>query len=294
MSGSGREEKPEEIRAAVREAYGRLARREGGSGACYSAASAAAAIAGRIGYSEEEIEAAPEDAILGVGCGNPLALAGVRPGDVVLDLGSGAGFDAFLAARAVGPEGRVIGVDMTDEMLERARSNAANAGVQNVEFRKGMIEELPVADASVDVVISNCVINLVPDKHRAFREAFRVLRPGGRLAVSDLVLVRPLPPVLLESVEAYVGCVAGAALREAYLGAIGEAGFRNVAVRAESSFAEVIPMQMPELVERATALGVEAAEIAEALEAVMSIKVVAEKGRTRNRSGDLSGVRQRL
>lgn len=276
MSGGGRQEEPEEIRAAVREAYGQLARREGGVSCCPSGGEAAA-IARQIGYSEPEIEAAPEGANLGVGCGNPLALVDVRPGDVVLDLGSGAGFDAFLAARAVGPEGRVIGVDMTDAMLERARSNAAKTGVQNVEFRKGMIEDLPVADASVDVVISNCVINLVPDKRRAFREAFRVLRPGGRLAVSDLVLLRPLPDAVLESVEAYVGCVAGAALRDEYLGAIRNGGFRNVAVRAEAHFGAVIPMQMPELVERAAALGVKTEEIGEALDAVVSIKVVAEK-----------------
>jgi SAM-dependent methyltransferase len=276
MSGTSTKEGHEGIRASVREAYGRLVRQERAASCC-AGAGEAAAVARQIGYSEAEIESAPEGANLGVGCGNPLALAGVQPGAVVLDLGSGAGFDAFLAARAVGPDGQVIGVDMTDEMLERARSNAAKAGVRNVEFRKGTIEALPVADASVDVVISNCVINLVPDKRRAFREAFRVLRAGGRLAVSDLVLARPLPAPLLESAEAYVGCVAGAALRDEYLGAIREAGFQSVAVRAESRFAEVIPMQMPELLERAQALGVAAEEIAGALDAVSSIKIVAEK-----------------
>ena len=276
MSGASPKNGPEAIRASVREAYGRLARQERAASCCHGGGEAAA-IARRIGYSEAEIGSAPDGANLGVGCGNPLALIDVRPGAVVLDLGSGAGFDALLAARAVGPEGHVIGVDMTDEMLERARSNAAKVGVRNVEFRRGSIEQLPVADASIDVVISNCVINLVPDKRCAFREAFRVLRAGGRLAVSDLVLTRRLPASLIESAEAYVGCVSGAALRDDYLGAIHESGFQNVVVRAESRFGEVIPMQMPDLVERAKALGERAEEIAAALDAVVSIKIVAEK-----------------
>lgn len=276
MSGAGAKGRSEEIRAAVREAYGRLVRgAEGGD--CCSHGREASSIASRIGYSEDEIASAPDGANLGVGCGNPLALVDVRPGDVVLDLGSGAGFDTFLAARAVGPRGRVIGVDMTDEMLERARFNAAKVGAQNVEFRKGTIEELPVADACVDLVISNCVINLVPDKSRAFREAFRVLRSGGRLAVSDLVLARPLPSALLESVAAWVGCIAGAAPRDEYLRAIGEAGFADVVVRAESSFAGVLPMQAPGLVEQAASPRVRPEEVATALEAVVSLKVVAVK-----------------
>ncbi len=183
-----------------------------------------------IGYGDEQLAAAPEGANLGLGCGNPVALAALRPGDVVLDLGSGAGFDAFLAAAAVGPTGRVIGIDMTPEMLAKAQANARAAGVANVEFREGTIEALPVPSASVDVVISNCVINLSPEKPRVFAEAFRALRAGGRLLVSDIVLRRPLPEAVRANVEAWVGCVAGAALRDDYLGAIRAAGFTDVAI----------------------------------------------------------------
>ena len=160
------------------------------------------------------------------------------PGDVVLDLGSGAGMDAFLAAHEVGPTGRVIGVDMTAEMVERARENARKVGVSNVEFRLGEIEHLPVADASVDVIISNCVINLSPDKEAVFAEALRVLKPGGRLVVSDLVLTAPIPDDVRHSVEAYVGCVAGAAMRDEYLWMIGAAGFRDIQVVEERSYGD--------------------------------------------------------
>ncbi len=221
----------EATRAALRDRYGRIA----GNGATGSGeGGAAAALSERIGYSSAEIGAVPEGANLGLGCGNPTALAQLRAGDTVLDLGSGAGFDAFLAARAVGPEGRVLGVDMTPEMIAKAQENARKAGVSNTEFRLGAIEELPVEDASIDVVISNCVINLSPDKPRVFREAFRVLKPGGRLLVSDIVLHSPLPERVRASVEAYVGCVAGAALRHDYLRAIADAGFLDVEVVKET------------------------------------------------------------
>jgi len=190
-------------------------------------------VARTLGYDDAALGAAPAGANLGLGCGNPTALASLRAGDVVLDLGAGAGFDAFIAAAAVGPTGRVIGVDMTPEMVAKARDNAQRAGAANVEFRQGLIEALPVDDASVDVVISNCVINLSPEKDRVFREAFRVLRPGGRLMVSDIVLDAPLPDALRTSVEAYVGCIAGAVLRADYLRTIREAGFHDVAVVQE-------------------------------------------------------------
>lgn len=212
-------------RAAVRDRYGRIA--------ADAATGGAAAVSEHIGYSAAEMAAVPEGANLGLGCGNPTALAHLRPGDCVLDLGSGAGFDALLAAQAVGPDGRVIGVDMTPEMIAKAQANASTAGATNVEFRRGTIEELPVADQSVDVVISNCVINLSPDKPRVFREAFRVLKPGGRLLVSDIVLRAPLPEHVLASVAAYVGCVAGAALEADYLQAIADAGFTAVEVVSE-------------------------------------------------------------
>jgi arsenite methyltransferase len=189
-----------------------------------------------IGYSDAEIDSVPRGANLGLGCGNPLALASLREGEVVLDLGSGAGFDCFLAASRVGCKGRVIGVDMTPEMLERARENTRAGGYQNVEFRLGEIENLPVADNIVDLVMSNCVINLSPDKGRVFEEAYRVLKPGGRLMVSDIVLLEELPPSVQESVSAYVGCLAGAALKGKYLGAIKKAGFKSVKVIEETGF----------------------------------------------------------
>jgi len=195
-------------------------------------------IAEHIGYSAQDLAEIPADANLGLGCGNPLAHALVRPGDVVLDLGSGAGMDAFLAAHEVGPAGRVIGVDMTPEMVERARENAGKVGVTNVEFRLGEIERLPVADAEVDVIISNCVINLSPDKPAVFAEAFRALKPGGRMVVSDLVLTRPIPDDVRHSVEAYVGCVAGAAMKDEYLYLIGKAGFRDIEVVEERSYGD--------------------------------------------------------
>jgi SAM-dependent methyltransferase len=177
----------------------------------------------------------PKEANLSLGCGNPIALAGLREGETVLDLGSGAGFDCFLAAGKVGASGKVIGVDMTPEMVERAGANAKNHGVENVEFRLGEIESLPVADSSVDVIISNCVINLSPDKLKSLKEAYRVLKKGGRIAFSDIALQKKLPPKFLESVEAYVGCVGGAVLVEEYRKMIDASGFKDVKITAKSA-----------------------------------------------------------
>jgi ubiquinone/menaquinone biosynthesis C-methylase UbiE len=187
-----------------------------------------------IGYSEAELAAVPEGANLGLGCGNPQAIAALKPGETVLDLGSGAGFDCFLAARQVGPAGHVIGVDMTPEMIRRARDNAAKAGLANVEFRLGEIEYLPVADASVDVVISNCVINLSPEKLQVFREAFRVLRPGGRLALSDIVATAELPAAVRDDLTLFTGCMAGAAHIDELEQMLSEVGFINMGQKAQT------------------------------------------------------------
>ncbi len=188
-----------------------------------------------LGYSDDELAAAPAGADLGLGCGNPQAIASLKPGETVLDLGSGAGFDCFLAARQVGESGRVIGVDMTPEMLARARENARKGGFANVEFRLGEIEHLPVADESVDVIISNCVINLSPEKEQVFREAFRVLRPGGRIAVADMVSLAPLPPEVREDLALYAGCVAGVATVGELRTMLTEAGFVDIVIRPNDS-----------------------------------------------------------
>ncbi len=224
----------DEIRKSVRENYAKRATscKSGCGGACCS--ESATPVSQAIGYSDEELRAVPAGADLGLGCGNPTALASLKKGEVVLDLGAGAGIDCFLAADKVGETGRVIGVDMTPEMIDRARENARNEEAENVEFRLGEIEHLPIADASVDVIISNCVINLSPDKPQVFREAYRTLKRGGRLMVSDIVLRGELPEEIRESMEQYVGCVAGASQIGDYLGAIRDAGFLDVTVVKES------------------------------------------------------------
>ncbi|MDW8049012.1 MAG: arsenite methyltransferase, partial [Nitrososphaerota archaeon] len=187
------------------------------------------------GYVEEELKSL-SDEVFSLGCGNPVALASLKEGETVLDLGSGSGFDCFLAAKKVGEKGRVIGIDMTPEMIDRARKAARNGNYRNVEFRLGEIENLPVADNSVDVIISNCVINLSPNKKRIFEEAFRVLKPGGRLIISDIVLLKELPKAIRENEQAYVGCISGAVLNNEYLELIKSAGFRNVKILRESQF----------------------------------------------------------
>ena len=237
-----------DIKKIVREGYGAIASK--GSSCCGPAepsccgpavpsccgTSAAEDISAKIGYTKEELESIPKGANLGLGCGNPVALASLQEGETVLDLGSGPGLDCFLAASKVGEKGRVIGVDMTHEMLEKARENARQGGYGNVEFRLGEIENLPVADNSVDAIISNCVINLSPDKSRVFQEAFRVLKPGGRLMVSDIVLEGELPEVIRESAAAYVGCISGSIAKDVYLGMIADAGFQDIQVIEESVF----------------------------------------------------------
>ena len=232
--------KDEAIKKSVRERYGQIAKSgkkpTTSSQSCCCGPEPAGEMSTLIGYSPEELHELPEGADLGLGCGNPIALASLRKGEVVLDLGSGAGIDCFLAAKRVGKTGKVIGVDMTHEMLEKARANAEKGKFANVEFRLGEIENLPVADNNVDVVISNCVINLAPDKKRVFEEAFRVLKPGGRLMVSDIVLLKKLPDSVRRSVAAYTACVSGALLKEDYLRAIRSAGFEQVEIVGESRY----------------------------------------------------------
>ena len=228
-----------EIKVLVKESYGKIAR-TGGS-CCPTKGSCCGTlppeeISKNIGYSEEEMNAVPQGANLGLGCGNPIALASIKEGETVLDLGSGAGFDSFLAANRVGPTGKVIGVDMTPEMINRARENADKGSYSNVQFVPGELEDLPVDDNSMDAVISNCVINLLPDKKKVFKEVFRVLKPGGRLMVSDLVLRQKLPLSIENSIEGYVGCISGAVMKDVYLDAIGSAGFGDVEVIEESPF----------------------------------------------------------
>jgi len=231
--------KEEQVKKEVRKRYAKVAKTNGSS--CASSVSCCSApsnkqISKMIGYSEEEMNAAPEGANLGLGCGNPTALASLKEGERVLDLGSGAGFDCFLAAKKVGKQGKVIGVDMTPEMLDKARRNATKGKYTNVEFRLGEIENLPVADNSVDIIISNCVINLAPNKKRVFEEAFRVLTPNGRLMVSDIVLLKPLPESVQKNVEAYAGCIAGAEIKDKYLDLMRQAGFAEVTVLDEKVY----------------------------------------------------------
>jgi len=263
----------EEVHDVVRDRYGEIARKGTPIAGCCGPS--AAQIAERIGYSASDTTAVPEGANLGLGCGAPLTAAALRAGETVLDLGSGAGFDAFLAVQEVGPTGRVIGVDMTDDMLAKARANAEGAGHRNVEFRKGFIEALPVDDASVDVIISNCVINLSPDKPAVFREVARVLRPGGRMIVSDVVLDAPLPAAIAEDVNALVGCVAGAALRADYLGAVRAAGLIDVEVLKDGGFGAVVLDMVPASMRaKARELGIDVERTAES---VRSLTVRARK-----------------
>lgn len=272
-----------DIKKSVMEHYAAIAKNQGSccgpssAGGCCSPGIVPQSMSKRIGYGDNEIAEVPDGANLGLGCGNPVALASLAPGEVVVDLGSGAGFDCFLSANRVGPAGRVIGVDMTHAMLEKARKNAEKGGYANVEFRLGEIENLPVADNTADIVISNCVINLSTDKPRVFAEALRVLKPGGRLMVSDLVLTSPLPESVRQSVEAYAGCISGAMLRDDYLAAMRDAGFENVEVVAEGTYP--IGSSNPDASEMAVfdGEGISSEDLKAAAESVLSLKVRATK-----------------
>lgn len=229
--------KEKEIKDVVKERYAQLAKQDQKS-CCPSCSRGASASlpAEAIGYAKEDLQSIPDEAIMGLGCGNPAAIADLKSGEVVLDLGSGAGVDVFLAANKVGPTGRVIGVDMTEEMVEKARNTARGHGYHNVDLRLGEIEELPVEDDSVDAIISNCVVNLSPDKAKVFGEAYRVLKPGGRLTVSDIVSEGVLPDDLRNDSNAWACCIGGALERHEYLGKIKEAGFNRVQVLSSKEF----------------------------------------------------------
>lgn len=240
----------EAVRDLVRHGYATIAQKTSagatgpGVSCCGSSPQDSDKLARELGYSVEELKELPEGANMGLSCGNPAALAALKPGEVVLDLGSGGGFDVFIAGRKVGAAGRAMGVDMTPDMLAKARRNAAayrkQTGLDNVEFRLGEIEHLPVADASVDVIISNCVINLSPDKAQVWREMARVLKPGGRVAVSDMALLKPLPADVLKLVEALVGCVAGAVLVSDTKRMAGDAGLAEVVLNSKPTYVEAM------------------------------------------------------
>jgi len=278
--------KEDKVKKIVREGYAKVAKKQ--TSCCDATTTSCSCsttptneeLSRRIGYSEEEMNSVPEGANLGLGCGNPIALASLKEGETVLDLGSGAGFDCFLAANKVGKNGKVIGVDMTPEMLDKARENARKSKYGNVEFRLGEIENLPVPDATVDIVISNCVINLSPNKKRVFEEAFRVLKPNGRLMVSDIVLLKELPEIIRKNVQAYIGCVAGAEMKNKYLGMIEDAGFQEVKVIEKSLFPSDYLTDDPTAQEIVKASKMPAEKIREITSTVASIKVSALKPNT--------------
>jgi arsenite methyltransferase len=239
----------DDVRAHVRESYTRVAEGEGGGGCCGTTASCCGGSddsavntldSTRLGYSGADLSAVPQGADMGLGCGNPRAIASLRPGEVVVDLGSGGGFDCFLASREVGETGRVIGVDMTPAMVSKARANADKGGFTNVEFRLGEIEHLPVADGIADVIISNCVINLSPDKPQVFREAFRILKPGGRLAISDVVASVELPAEMKDDPTLHAGCIAGAPLLDELRAILAAAGFADIRITPKDESREFI------------------------------------------------------
>ena len=235
----------EDVRAAVREQYGDIAKSSGGGGCAPSCCGPGAQASLALGYDQQDLDAVPEGANMGLGCGNPQAIAALKPGEVVLDLGSGGGFDCFLAAKQVGETGRVIGVDMTAEMVSKARKNAVTMGLDNVEFRLGEIEHLPLPDNTVDVIMSNCVINLSPDKPAVFRDAYRVLKPGGRLAISDVVATAEFPPEIRDSVQALTGCLAGASPVTNVEQYLRDAGFETIRIDVREESREFMADWLP-------------------------------------------------
>ena len=270
----------ENIKKEVRKRYAEVAKSNGSC--CASSVSCCSAptdeqVSKTVGYSQEELDNVPDGANLGLGCGNPTAVASLKEGERVLDLGSGAGFDCFLASRKVGESGKVIGVDMTPEMLDKARSNARKGKYTNVEFRLGEIENLPVADGSVDVIISNCVINLSTNKKRVFEEAYRVLSPNGRLMVSDIVLLNELPKAIQEDMEAYAGCIAGAEIKGKYLELMRKAGFEEVKVVQEKVYPIDCIISEPEAKDAINRLRLTREQVEDVANSIVSISVSASK-----------------
>lgn len=265
-----------QVKKMVRDSYVKIA--QGVTKSCCGASpSDAQKVSMEVGYTPDELKTLPENANMGLGCGNPTAMASIREGETVLDLGSGGGIDCFLAAQKTGPSGTVIGVDMTAEMIDRARVNVAKTSLNNVEFRLGEIEHLPVADSSVDIIISNCVINLSHQKDQVFKEAYRVLKDGGRMMISDIVITKDLPESVLSSISAYVGCIAGAEKKDSYLELISAAGFHDVAVVAEQTVSADLWTNDPIAEQIRKETGLSKVSGKEIFESIVSIKVSAKK-----------------
>lgn len=271
----------EKIKKIVREGYAKIANQESSCcvpvNSCCESTDLAESASRKIGYSGVELKSVPQGANLGLGCGNPIALASLKEGETVLDLGSGAGFDCFLAANKVGKNGRVIGVDMTPEMVEKAREIAKRNDYENVKFKLGEIENLPIPDESIDVLISNCVINLSPDKQKVFKEAFRVLKPGGRLMISDIVLSRELPDFVKDSIAAYIGCISGAILKKEYMETIKKAGFQKIKILEETSFPKDSIVNAPSVKAIIEDLHIPLQKAKEVATSVLSINISAVK-----------------
>lgn len=269
------------IKKFVKSRYGEIAKKSGSccsqDSSCCSPQTTAEHISRSIGYSDAELKAIPEGANLGLGCGNPVALASLLEGETVLDLGSGTGFDCFLAANRVGKKGKIIGIDMTPEMIENARKNAEKGGYKNVEFRLGEIENLPLDAGAVDVIISNCVINLSPEKEKVFQEAFRVLKPGGRMMISDIVLLDDLPEPIKNSVPAYAGCIAGAMKKDQYIQSIKDAGFKRIEVLSEGSFPLDLGLEDPMMKAIMEEAEIPAEQVLKMALSVVSIKICGYK-----------------
>jgi SAM-dependent methyltransferase len=270
------------IKESVKNGYGQIAARPTGGFlshffACCNPAEVANGVSQKIGYSEADLQSVPNGANMGIGCGNPLALARLKPGDHVLDLGSGAGFDCFLAAPLVGPTGKVTGIDLTEEMVEKARKNARKGNYSNVEFIHGDIENLPLPDNSIDVIISNCVLNLSTEKAKIFKEAWRVLKPGGALTISDVVLLRELPDFIKTSVEGYIACIAGAEKIDHYRTYALEAGFGDLTINTKTNFPVELLLTDPIAQKIVTDFNLNEAQIQQISESIISATFTAIK-----------------